>query len=855
MDELKFKIATANSRTDKYFKNIDISWLDLKARLKSPTRSSETFEEFKNFSKSRQSSLKDVGGFIGGYLKGISWLDLKARLKSPTRSSETFEEFKNFSKSRQSSLKDVGGFIGGYLKGGKRNKENLLYRSLLVLDVDFPDEEFTDLISLYFNFSYIIYSTRKYEAEKPRYRLIIPFSRNCSAEEYEAVGRKIAEKIGISQFDETTFQPCRLMYYPSISYNQEFVFIENTTHALDVDNILAEYEDWKDTSSWPSSESKEIYIQKEVKKQKNPLEKDGLVGAFCRVYDIEKAIDTFLEDEYEKCENSNRYTYKKGSTFAGAVIYQDGNFIYSNHSTDPINGKLCNAFDLVRIHRFGTLDEDVDEKCPHTKLPSYLEMLKFCSKDNEVKLHINESKRQQALSDFDFEIEENTDWLKELEVDAKGKNISSIHNVLIILRNDSILRDKVKYNEFVGREVIEGKVPWSKKKEYRYFEDYDDSGLRYYLEKSYGIKGKLIIEDGKNIFVKDNSFHPVKEYLTPLKWDNVNRIETFFIDYLGAEDNKYTREVTKKTFVGAVKRIFEPGCKFDTMLVLVGKQGKGKTEIIKKIGKKWFSDNLRTFKGKEAYEQLQGAWIIEIGEMEAMKTAELETIKHFLTKTDDSFRGAYAKYVKDFKRQCIFFGTTNNRSFLKDPTGDRRFYPVDIFINEIEKDIWKDLTDYEIDQLWAEACHLYRNGELCYITDKEVLKMAEYEQKSHKEDIPIQGVIEEFLNTPIPSNWKDMDLFERRAYYQNPPKLEKINGDLIFRDKVCVLEIWMELLGGDKKDLDRKNSTEIKNCLLRIEDWEQSKSSLRFRYPYGVQKGFIRINHTNSVVLNFQKCN
>lgn len=160
--------------------------------------------------------------------------------------------------------------------------------------------------------------------------------------------------------------------------------------------------------------------------------------------------------------------------------------------------------------------------------------------------------------------------------------------------------------------------------------------------------------------------------------DNVERLERLFIDYLGAEDNAYARYITKKVIVACVGRIFNPGCKFDLMLVLVGPQGCGKSTIIKKLGKKWFSDTLNSINDKNAYEQIKGQWIVEVAELSALKKADVESIKHFLSKSEDTYRGAYLKWAETHKRQCVLIGTTNTHELLKDATGNRRFLPLDV---------------------------------------------------------------------------------------------------------------------------------------------------------------------------------
>lgn len=799
----KYKIAIANTRNSKYWKNIEI-----------------TFEDF-----------------------------IK-RLKKPTRTAETQGEYKNMTKSKQDEIKDVGGFVCGYLKEGKRNKNSLQYRSMLTLDADFAEDGFCEVLELCFDYDYIIYSTRKHEEEKPRYRLIIPFNRNCTADEYEAVARYIANEIGIDMFDDTTYEASRLMYYPSVSQDQKYVFeSRNNGKEINVDKILKQYDDWKDRSTWCTSSRVGKVIDKQIKKQKDPLEKPGIVGVFCRVYDIERVIDTYLSGIYEKCDTGNRYTYLGGSTYAGAVLYENGTFLYSNHATDPISGMLCNSFDLVRIHKFGDLDEEAKDNTPSTKLPSYLAMLEFANNDKKVKKLMQQERRESALADFEDidtdeesteDIEEDDNWLEKLETTKNGKNLNTINNIITILKNDPNLKGKIAFNEFTQRPMLTGKTPWAKTP--KIWGDEDDANLRNYIEKVYGIKGEKPIKDAWTIVLYENMFHPIRDYIKSIEWDRNKRVETLFIDYLGAEDSDYIREVTKCTLIGAVERVFEPGAKFDTAIVLIGAQGKGKTEIVKRLGGEWFNNSLTTFKGKEAYEQLQGSWIIELGELEAMRNIDLNTVKHFMSKTEDNFRGAYARHVKCNKRQCIFIGTSNTYDFLKDPTGDRRFYPIDLDKTEITKSIFKDLTKEEIGQIWAEAYYLYKNGEESYISDEAILYIAKKEQQGHREDSPFQGLIENYLSILLPERWKNMTIPERIKYLNDVNRGEPLaEKGTVKRDKVCILEIWVEALGGQPKDLDRAKSNEIKNCILKIDGWVWNKKTMHFGGEYGKQKGFTAI--------------
>ena len=765
------------------------------------------------------------------------------RLSTTSRTPESQGEYKNMTKSQQDKIKDIGGFVAGKLKNGSRKAENVESRDIITLDADFAAVDFCDQLDIFLSCAWCVYSTHKHTPEKPRLRLLIPLDRSATAEEYEAVARKIADNIGIDQFDDTTYQPHRLMYWPSTSMDGEYVFRTGKGEFLSVDSILQQYKDWTDVSEWPVSGRTLQRKDRLLKKQEDPCSKNGIVGAFCRTYNVEEAMEKFLPGVYVPCAMEDRYTYAAGSTAAGAVIYDDGKFIYSNHASDPAGGVLCNAFDLVRLHKFRELDEEAAEGTPTVKLPSYLEMRELASNDSEVRMTLHKEKLAGSQKDFAgisiAEDEDDDSWVLEMDVDGKGNYMATIHNAKMILSHDPLLKGKIRKNEFTKKYRVFGALPWNTDERERDWEDNDDSGLRYYIEKVYQIKGKANIEDAWGLVANENRYHPVRDYLESLVWDGVPRVETLFIEFMGAEDNAYTRAVSRIALTAAVARIFAPGIKYDNVVVLVGPQGCGKSTILKKLGRDWFSDTLTTMQGKEAYEQIQGFWIIEIGELAAMKRYEVETVKQFTSKSEDSYRAAYGHHVETHKRQCVFFGTTNTYDFLKDMTGNRRFLPVDVHPEKAVKDVWNDLDAKVVDQIWAEAVSLFRNGEKFYLWDEDIKRMAEEVQDSHLEESPLAGAVLAFLDKKIPKNWDEIDLCAKRDFIRGESFVSDIKGE-VYRDKVCALEIWCELFNGERKDLSRQKSKEINDIIEKTGEWIRAKKSLRFSGAYGVQKGFIR---------------
>jgi len=798
----------------------------------------------------------------------LQWSELLGRMESVTRTPESVAEYKAMGRDRQSEIKDVGGFVGGYCNNGSRS--DIRHRSIVCLDADFASPELWDDWTLLYGNAGAVYSTHKHTPEKPRLRLVIPLSRTVSPDEYQAIGRRVAATLGIDQFDDTSYQPQRMMYWPSASRDGEYVFRYHDGPFLDPDAVLATYHDWRDVSAWPASSRVAEVLKKTAAKQKDPLEKGGLIGAFCRAYSIEEAIAEFVPTYVPGADG--RYTYTEGSTADGVVLY-DGKFSYSHHATDPASMQLCNAWDLVRLHRFSELDADCDPGTPAASLPSYKAMSEFASRDKRVKVQIVSDRLAEAGVDFDVETvgadlekveakqrasfeaykeerrareaelapvfdelsgknEEAASWQAKLKVTEKGGIASCIENVVVILNGDPALSGCVGYNEMTHNIVATRSIPWRKVSGESQWTDTDDADLRYYLERVYGLSGKDKIFDGLNVVAMARKFHPVRDYLDGCVWDGVPRLERFLVDYLGADDTPYTRAVTRKALIAAVARIYRPGVKFDYMLTLRGRQGLGKSALIAKLGGPWFSDSFTTMQGKDAYEQVQGVWLMEIGELASMKKAEVEQIKLYLSKQVDRFRPAYGRRIQEFPRQCIFIGTTNEEQFLRAPTGNRRFWVVDT-PHTPPRDMWEELTPDIVAQVWGEAVALYRKGEPLFLS-AELEDAARAVQETYEEENPKVGIVAQYLERLLPENWRTMDLYARRMY------LEGTDQGTVERTTVCSLEIWAEALGQSPDRLDRYASAEVRAIMSKLPRWRHQGHAKITVGPYGRQRYYKR---------------
>lgn len=765
----------------------------------------------------------------------IAWSALVQKLSEPVITAETYKQFMHATKDEQSKIKDVGGFVGGFLTNGRRDKSNVLYRQLIALDIDFSHENIWWDFTMLFDCAAVIHSTHKSCIEKPRHRLIIPLDREVSQEEYQAIARKVAGDLNIDLFDQSTFDVNRLMFWPSISSDAEYYFEYQDGPFLEADYILGLYNDWHDTSEWPTASDSSDVIRQAIKKQEDPENKKGIVGLFCRTYTIQEAIAAFLSDIYEPA-GEGRYTYINGSTAAGLIVYDD-KFAYSHHGTDPAGGRLCNAFDLVRIHKYGHLDTGKEKNEQDKK--SFKAMEEFATKDSQTKKHIAEEKLAEAKFEFAEEVElskeeQDNSWTSELTVNTKGEYENSANNLNIIFQFDPFLKNAFKLNTFDNKRYVTKTLPWRKIDDVEPLRDVDYSGVRNYIECIYGIVSSQKVDDALALEIEKKKFHPIVEYIKSLQWDGVPRVNTLLIDYFGAEDNAYTRAAIRKMLCAAVTRVFHPGTKFDTALILVGPQATYKSTFVKKLGKNWFSDTFTTVQGKESFEQIQGAWLVEIAELSGLKKAEVETIKHYISKCEDSFRPAYGRTIETYKRQCVFFGTTNSKDFLRDPTGNRRFLPIDVRPEYATKNVAQELTEEEVDQVWAEAYEMYKQGESLYMTGEEDM-LAKIEQHKHSEQDERKGIIEEYLNAKYPDNWASMDLYDRRRWLEDPLS----QAGTTQKDFVCVAEIWCECLGKEKNDMSRYNTRDINDIMRSLPEWEASTSTKNFSI-YGKQKYYKR---------------
>lgn len=777
----------------------------------------------------------------------IMWTEFVEKLKVPVRSPEIMDEYFAMPKTKQDDLKDVGGFVGGTFAGDRRKASNVEGRDLITLDLDnIPAGQTGDILKRVSGLgcATVVYSTRKHTDYAPRLRVIIPLDRASTADEYEPAARKLASLIGVEFCDPTTFEASRLMYWPSICCDGQYVCEIYDNSFCSLDAILGMYEDWHDVAKWPQVPGTDAIERRRLAKQEDPTGKRGVIGAFCRTYSITQAMDKFIPGMYEETVMPGRYTYTGGSTVGGAVVYDGDLFLYSHHATDPCSGLLVNAFDLIRLHMYGDLDNGAKEGTPANKLPSFVAMGKLAAADKPVSDLIARERFEKAREVFgNQEVNDSTDtgpdlgWISRLTLDGNNAIEKTLNNVAIILENDPLLKGKIALDEFAGKGVVLGTLPWASDENKRWWVDTDDVEFYAYMEAYYGITTKEKMNDGLLLVSGRNRINDVERYLKGLKWDGIKRLDTLLSDYLGADDTAYTRAVIRKSLCAAVARGIVGGVKYDYMPIFAGPQGIGKSTFLANLGKEWFSDSLQTFEGKDAAELIQGTWINEIGELTAMSKQETNAVKQFLSKREDIFRAAYGRNTNKYPRRCVFFGTSNEDDFLKDVTGNRRFWPIDVGIHPAKKSVWQDMPG-EVDQIWAEAYVYWMLGEPLFLS-KELEAMAAEQQEKHREASGKEGIIREFLEKKIPSNWDQMTIQARKMFLNGQTRVPD-EIVLVERDKVCAVEIFVECFGGNPGYMKRSDSTEINNALLSISGWEKTKTPRAFK-NYGQQRGFKRV--------------
>lgn len=770
-----------------------------------------------------------------------TWDQLCKRFSTYRRTSESAAEYARMSKGDRDKAKDHGGFVGGEMEPGQRVKSAVRSRSLVTLDFDnCGSVELPPLVEEALpDTAFAMYTTHSHTPENARWRVIVPLSREVTCDEYVPIARRVAERIGIRMADPTTYQVERLMYWPSCSYDAapETHIIEGDP--LDADAMLDTYVDWHDASSWPAAPGEQPRIAKG--KAEDPRMKDGPVGLFCRTYTIPMAIAKFIPGTYVRDERQDdRYTYAGGSSKNGFVVYEGGLIGFSNHATDPVGGKAVNAFDLVRIHKYGHLDLTVRQDTPLPRYPSYMAMVKLIDSDDLCQARLNreqfgdldpaealpgEPSTSDSASSPDAKVipgdaaAQGADWHNRLTRN-NGSIMPIPPNVTLIMANDERLKGRVRRNLFQSRDEVTGDLPWialADRVGNRWSDD-DTTQLLGYLtspENRYSMKiAREMVANSVSAYLQTHTYHPVRDYLNSLpewegdpasvghfdrRWDG-NVVDEVLVDFLGAPDTPYVRAVTRKHLVAAVARVMEPGVKYDTAWVLLGHQGLGKSQLFRSLSpeSEWLNESLSNIEGKDGMEALRGKWFVELSEMSAMKRSDIETVKAFISRQVDTYRAAYRRDPVDFPRQCVFNLTTNEAQMLKD-SENRRFWVVNCLDPSPHAPSWTMSHDQR-DLIWSQALW-YWNHKESLILPPALEAEARRIQSGHTEiaDDPRIGRIQEWLHLAIPDGWYDLNKADRVDYCQRGHLPAGMFAEKP-RERVCPIEALFELFGERAED-------------------------------------------------------
>lgn len=801
----------------------------------------------------------------------VTWGKLKELLRH-RRTACTLREYQQLSKEEQGRIKDVGGFVGGELKAdGRRTADNIKCRTLLTLDVDHATKLPTKIAPRY---ALIVYSTHSHTPEAPRYRVVAPLSRPCNDIEYQAVAHRMAEGLGVDIVDMTSCEPSRLMYWAAAPQDAETFYHQQDGEPVDVDAVLATYNDYTNIAEWagtPQGGSPRVGRPRTTPRgasarMEDPRIKDNIVGSWCRTYDCIDVLEQMIPNLY-KPAGFNRYTHIGSSSWGGLCIYDNGTFCYSYHESDPIGGQLLNAWDLYRLTHYAHLDAQAAATTRIDRLPSYTAMAEYALTIPEVKqdyLAHSKARNTADLGEVGFSFAEATtttdteegdpdSWLNELATDAKGNIANTLTNYALILKHDpNAIKGRVVYDEFRGEKRVVGNLQWERTGGASWT-DADTACLALYIDRTYKLRSKDFLTMMLDAVTQGNDFrrNVVQEFIEQAQWDGTPRVDNLFIKYLGAEDNDYSRMITRKSLVACVARAYKPGVKYDQITVLVGSQGIGKSSILRKLagGGDLFMDSFTMdARSNKMQEGVRGAWIIEIPELEGFYKQDMNVIKSFVSKQSDTYRPAYGREQIKVPRTCVFFATTNDGDFLRDSSGNRRFWILQC--GEPQAPL-SELTPHEVAQVWAEAKVIYDSGkEQLYLNKAEGEELAK-RQRDYDMDNDLLGELQAFLEIRLPVDWENFQKMERREYFNavragNPYYRRTEYGDVqriegvVQRTEVSAVEVLNEFFGENNGRVNLQ--TRKANSLLRkLDGWEESRERVSLTGGYGRQVVFRRI--------------
>ena len=624
---------------------------------------------------------------------------LFARLSNSQALPMSHDAYMHLKKPQQDDLKDMGAYIAGELKDGRRRAGCVLSRSAAVLDADsIPAGGTGDFIRRVaaLGVCCCVHSTAKHFPATPRLRAVIPFAQDIPAEQYAPVVRLLCRMIQpeLTWFDPASDRPGQIMYNPTHCQDVEPVWFVQDKPLLDAGALLErDLPSWRDTQSWPRF-PREAALAKLAAKQEDPTAKAGVVGAFCRAYDVPSAMAKFLPGVYEETATEGRYTFTGGSTWGGAVLYDSGKFLFSHHATDPCRGRLVNSFDLVRLHRFGELDDEAKDGTPPGRLPSWTAMVELARGDGAVK---NELARE-ALSGVKTGFRDETAALELARYEKEPLDLDVLRAAL------RAMGAQVRRNLLNGKLEIVNMPP-------KYSEESAANILPVLLWdmlKPLKIKGNSVtaIQKGLTALADENRYNPVLDMLHTTRWDGEDRFRRL-LEIMHIDSGSFYALLLRKWLIQCVALVhntYRNQEAAEGVLVLQGPEGIGKTTLFRKLAIKseWLAEGITLdMKNKDSILRATGVWIAELGELDSTLKKEQSSLKAFITQTVDKIRAPYAAESEDRPRRTSFGATVNPSQFLKDDNGDRRFFVIPV--SELDTEALLALESPWFVQLWAQV--------------------------------------------------------------------------------------------------------------------------------------------------------
>lgn len=818
----------------------------------------------------------------------------------------TLQQFKDLSKDLQAKRKQEHGyFIGCQMRKGVRHNTNMMERQLLTFDIDQGTPELLkalrDGTSGLGKIEYVVYSTKTHGDGEIKLRLVIPLAKLLPLDHYQAASRICAWLLDytMTAVDTVSFIPGQIMYLPAHCRDVEPIFFHRKGPLIDIYRVMEDWgggDRWKDIGLLPLSPRERGLRENSGSRAQNPLDKRGIVGAFCREYSIHDGIAEFLSDIYEPSEVGpdglpQRYTYIPGTSSNGVQVYDDGH-MQSWHGSDPASGMNLNIFDAVRIHRYGDLDTYGEKEITDPRqFRSFKAMEQWLLGNSEVMAELRDSYYNFDDNEIDAELEGESsevtseeipdsafegmpgggdddlvdhDWRDDLDLTEKATIRITLHNIILILRNANRFKGRFGHNGFTHMDClvkplrakplkIDHRIPAGQ--DFVMLEDTHFASIRAMFEAP---RGKDKAGWGMKVSDRDltaavlsvcheNTFHPINDYLNGLPlWDGVRRLDTFWRMTCHTPDTPYHRQAGRLFLTAAVARVYEPGCKFDFMPVIIGPQGIRKSTLVMKLGQiKWSGETEGHFDSKQKFvEAAMGFWFLEMGELVHFRRAkDEEAIKTSLSGTVDHVRLPYRKNPERIPRQFVMIGTTNNEAFLRDR--HRRIWPILCGPGDVDIE-WLVAN---LDQLFAEAVAEYRrmkresnSGILPLYLTGEAATELDVRQDDHlmaNEAEAMAGMFREYLGMEVPFHQS------KPGWTQEDQTDDDLgDGTLVLRDYTCALELFNRCLGQDPKNYDQRTAQKIGDAMrLLLPEWRPGKQARCGKW--GQQRTYRRINETD----------